>query len=90
METTDRPTAHAIAVVRRIDAAIVVEVQVVRVDAVRRGRPIDTVVTDIIEAATAVAAETRSRIPNSLVGTELTGKVHAFVDTIIKRAFFEI
>ena len=56
-------TVRAIVVVRRIDVAIVVEVQVVRVVAVRRGRPIVAVVTDIVQAAIVVVAITRSRIP---------------------------
>ena len=49
---------------RRIDAAIAVEVQVVRVVAVRRGRPIVAEVTDSVETATAGVAITRSRIPS--------------------------
>ena len=61
METTDRKTVRAIAVVRRIDLAIAVEEQVVRVVAARRGRPIVAVVTDIVETAIVVVAITRSR-----------------------------
>ena len=49
---------------RRIDVAIVVEVQVVREASFRRGRPIVAVVTDIGETALVVAAITRSRIPS--------------------------
>ena len=56
-------TVRAIVVVRRIDVAIVVEVQVVRVVAVRRGRPIVAVVTDIVQAANVAVAIPRSRIP---------------------------
>ena len=63
LETTDRVAARAIVVVRRIDAAIVAEEQVVRVVAVRRGRPIAAVVTDTVQAAIVVVAITRSRIP---------------------------
>ena len=54
-------TVRAIVVVRRIDVAIVVEVQVVRVVAVRRGRPIVAVVTDIVQTAIVVVAIPRSR-----------------------------
>ena len=61
METTDREAVRAIVVVRRIDVAIVVEVQVVRVIAVRRCRPIVAVVADIVETAIVVVAITRSR-----------------------------
>ena len=61
METTDRITVCAIVVVRRIDVAIVVEVQVVRVVTIRRCRPIVTVVANIVEAAIVVVAITRSR-----------------------------
>ena len=67
METTDRVTVRAIVVVRRIDVAIVVEVQVVRVVIVRRSRPIVAVAADIAETATIAAAITRSRIPDSLI-----------------------
>jgi len=61
LEATDRLTVRAIVVVRRIDVAIVVEVQVVRVVAVRRGRPIVAVVTDIVQTAIVVVAIPRSR-----------------------------
>ena len=40
MDATDREAVHACAVVRRIDVAIAVEVQVVHVEIVRRSRPI--------------------------------------------------
>ena len=53
-------TVRAIVVVRRIDVAIVVEVQVVRVVAVRRCRPIVAVVADIVQTAVVVVAITRS------------------------------
>ena len=61
METTDRKAVRAIVVVRQIDVAIVVEVQVVRVVIVRRSRPIVAVVADIVETAIVVVAITRSR-----------------------------
>ena len=61
METTDRVAVRAIVVVRRIDGAIVVEVQVVRVVIVRRSRPIVAVVANIVETAIIVVAITRSR-----------------------------
>ena len=61
METTDRVAVRAIVVVRRIDVAIVVEVQVVRVVIVRRSRPIVAVVANIVETAIIVVAITRSR-----------------------------
>ena len=57
-------TVRAIVVVRRIDVAIVVEAQVVRVVAivaVRRGRPIVAVVANIVQTAIVVVAITRSR-----------------------------
>ena len=54
-------TVRAIVVVRRIDVAIVVEFQVVRVVIVRRSRPIVAVVADIVETAVIVVAITRSR-----------------------------
>ena len=54
-------TVRAIVVVRRIDVAIVVKVQVVRVVAVRRSRPIVAVVADIVETDIVVVAITRSR-----------------------------
>ena len=54
-------TVRAIVVVRRIDVAIVVEVQVVGVVIVRRSRPIVAVVADIVETAIVVVAITRSR-----------------------------
>ena len=60
-------TERAIAEVRRIDEAIVVEVQVVREVAVRRSRPKEAVVADIVETAIDAAAPTRSRIPDSLM-----------------------
>ena len=53
----------AIAVVRRIDTAIAVEVQEVRVVAVRRSRPIDAAASDKVQAAIGAEAITRSRIP---------------------------
>ena len=52
-------TVRAI-VVRRIDVAIVVEVQVIRVVIIRRSRPIVAVVADIVETAVIVVATTRS------------------------------
>ena len=64
METTDREAVRAIAVVRRNDFAIAVEDQVVRVVAVRRGRPIVADATDNEETAIVSAAITRSRIPS--------------------------
>ena len=64
METADRLTVRATVVVRRIDVAMVVEVHVVRVVAVKRGRPIRAVVTNIVQAAIDVVARTRSRIPD--------------------------
>ena len=60
METTDRVAVRAIVVVRRIDIAIVVEVQVVRVVIVRRSRPIVAVVADIVLTPIVVVAITRS------------------------------
>lgn len=61
METTDRVAVRAIVVVRRIDVAIVVQVQVVRVVIVRRSRPIVAVASDIVQTAVVVVAITRSR-----------------------------
>ena len=67
LETTDRSTAQAIVAGRRIDAAIVVEAQPVRVVIVRRSRPIAAVVADIVETAIVAAATTRSRLPDDLI-----------------------
>ena len=75
-------TVRAIAVARR-DFAIVVEEQVVRVVTIRRCRPIGTAETDIVEAAIAVAARTRSRVPDSGITAELSGEVHAFIGTAV-------
>ena len=72
---------RAIAVARRTDAAIVVEVQVVRVVTERRSRPTAAVVADIVETAIAVAAITRSRVPDGGSTAELAGEVHAFIGT---------
>ena len=57
-------TVRAIVVVRRIDVAIVVEVQIVRVVIVRRSRPIVAAVTDTVQTAIAAVEITRSRIPD--------------------------
>lgn len=57
-------TVRAIVVVRRTDAVKDAEVQAVRVAIARRSRPIVAVVADIVETAVAVAATTRSRIPD--------------------------
>ena len=87
LETTDRSTARAKAVDRRIDVATVVEVQEVRVvaiAAVRRSRPIVAAVADISETAIADAAITRSRIPDGTCRTELAGEVHTLVDAAIQ------
>ena len=61
METTDRVAVRAIVVVRRIDVAIVVEVQVVSVVIVRRSRPIVAVASNIVQTSIVVVAITRSR-----------------------------
>ena len=65
MDTTDRLTDIAIVAARRINVAIVEEVQGVREDADRRSIPIVAVVADTAETAT--VAVTRSRIPDSLI-----------------------
>ena len=83
LETTNRSTVRAIVVVGRKDAATAAEVQVVRAAIVRRSRPIDAVVADIDETAIAVAAITRSRVPDGRCRTELAGEVHAFVGAIV-------
>ena len=83
LETTDRPTVRAIVVVGRKDVATAAEVQVVCAAIVRRSRPIDAVVADIDETAIAVAAITRSRVPDGRCRTELAGEVHAFVGAIV-------
>ena len=64
LETTDRLTERAIGVARRMDVATVDEAQAVRVDNVRRSRPIVAEVADIAETAIDVAATTRSRVPD--------------------------
>lgn len=56
-----------IAAARRIDIAIVAEIQGVRVVAIvaaRRCRPIRAAVTDNAEMAVKVVATTRSRVPD--------------------------
>ena len=83
LETTDRLTVRAIVVARRIDAAIVAEVQVVRVVAVRGSRPTIADIADNVETAIAAAAITRSRIPDDRCRAKLTGEVHAFVGTVV-------
>ena len=72
-----------VAVIRRMDAAIVAEAQDAGVVTVRRSRPIVAVVADTDETATAVAATTRSRIPDGRSTAELAGEVHAFVGTVV-------
>ena len=86
METTDRAAVRAIVVVRRIDAAIVAQVQAVRVAIVRRSRPIVAAASDIGQTAVAEAATTRSWVPDGRGRAELAGKVHAFVGTIVGMA----
>ena len=83
LETTDRSTAQAIVAGRRIDAAIVVEAQPVRVVIVRRSRPIAAAVADKVETAIVVVAITRSRIPDGGCRTELTGEVHALAGAVV-------
>ena len=82
METTDREAGRAIAAARRTEVAIVADVHVVRAAAARRCRPI-LAEADIVETATAVAASTRSRIPDGECGTEIAGEVHAFVGAVV-------
>ena len=76
-------TVRARAAARRTDAAIVVEVQAVRVVIARRSRPIAAVAADKAETAIVVVATTRSRVPDGLIYTELAGEVYAFVGTIV-------
>lgn len=64
LETTDRPTGRAIVAVRRIDVAIVAEVQAARVVSARRSRPIEAEAADMVETANIAVAITRSRIPD--------------------------
>ena len=64
MEATDRVTVRAIVAERRVYAAKVAEVQVVRAAAVRRGGPIVAAAADNVEASFDVSAITRSRIPD--------------------------
>ena len=68
--------------VRRIDVAIVVEVQMVRAAIERRSRPI-VADADIAETASVAEAITRSRIPDGLICAELAGEVHAFVGAVV-------
>ena len=68
--------------VRRIDAAIVAEVQAVRVAAGRR-RPIAAAATDTAETATIAVASTRSRIPDGGGTAELAGEVQTFVGAVV-------
>ena len=85
LETTDRITVRAIVVVRRIDVAkIAVEVQAARAVTIRRCRPIATDDANIVEAAIAVVAITRSRIPDGTCGTELDGEVQTLVGAAVQ------
>ena len=77
-------TVRAIVAARRIDVAIVVEAQAVRLVAVRRCRPTVAADTDTAEASIAVAATPRSRIPDGGSTAELAGEVHAFIGTVVK------
>ena len=74
---------RAIVAVRQPDAAIFVEVQVVRFVTVRRSRPTEAVEADIEETAIAVVARTRSRIPYRRCTTELAGEVHASIGAVV-------
>ena len=64
MEAPDRPPASPIVVVRRIDAAIVVEAQAERILAIRGYRPIATVASNKAQGPIAGVAITGRRIPN--------------------------
>lgn len=71
---------------RRIDVAIVVEVQVVRAVAIvaaRRGRPTVTVFTDTVQTSVKLAAITRSWVPDGKSRTELAGEIHACDGTVV-------
>ena len=60
MEATDRLPVRTVVVVRRIDVAIVVEVEVIRVVAIRSNRPIVAVVADTVQPSIVVVTITRS------------------------------
>ena len=83
-DTTDRKPVRAKVAGRRNDVATEVEVQAVRVFAVRRGRPTVAAATDIVETAISAVAITRSRIPDGGSRAELTGEIHAFIGTVVK------
>ena len=83
METTNRVTAREIAAVRRTDVAIGGEGQDVREDIVRRSRPIVAVAADTEQIPIAVAAITRSWVPDDGSTSELAGEVYAFVGDVI-------
>ena len=83
LETTDREAARPAVAERRIDAATIVEAQVVRAAAIRRRRPTEAVVTDIAQHPNVEVAITRSRIPDGGGTAELAGEVHASAGAIV-------
>ena len=60
LEATDRLPVRTVVVVRRIDVAIVVEVEVIRVVAIRSNRPIVAVVAGTVQPSIVVVTITRS------------------------------
>ena len=69
---------------RRINAAIVVEVQDARAfAAARRRRPIAADATDTVETAIVVGAITRRRIPDGRSSAKLAGEVYASVFVVV-------
>ena len=79
MEATDRLTICAEAVGRRVDIAIVVEVEEVRVEVIGRTGPPAAAGADTDEAAIVVFHITRSRIPNRTGAAKLVAEVHSFI-----------
>ena len=86
LEATDGPAACAAAAARRADIAIVAEAEAVRVVATGRTGPPAAAAADIVEAATAVAQITRSRIPNRTGAAKLVAEVHSFVRGVVRVA----
>ena len=72
-----------ITVVRRKDAATVVEVQAVRMVVARRHRKAVATVANIVENAVGVVAITRIRIPDSASVAKSAREVHSLISGVI-------
>ena len=70
-------TGRALAAVRRTDAFIHLDEQVVRAVVDRRSRPIVAANADIVETANGVVAPTRTRIPDTFCFSINSSKVNS-------------